>query len=129
MKPDSLEMSLRVASQKSAAQLECMYTNAHSMDKKQQELEAIVQQESNDVVTIMDCGGRTCLTGVLQWMATSSSEETGEFHISQEVWDPAVVWKKECFGCADAGEEIWPGHCPQIRAAGQLGIVTMETHT
>ncbi|KAJ7423110.1 hypothetical protein BTVI_11074 [Pitangus sulphuratus] len=39
---------------KSAAQLKCVYTNAHSVGNKQEELEAIVQQESCDVVTITE---------------------------------------------------------------------------
>ncbi|RMC22218.1 hypothetical protein DUI87_00529 [Hirundo rustica rustica] len=38
---------------KSVAQLRCMYTNARSMGNKQ-ELEAMVQQQSCDVVTIME---------------------------------------------------------------------------
>jgi len=38
----------------SAAQLKCIYTNAHSMGNKQEELEAIVQQESYDIVAIME---------------------------------------------------------------------------
>lgn len=39
---------------KSAAHLKCMYTNARSMGNKQEELEAIVQQESYDVVAITE---------------------------------------------------------------------------
>ena len=39
---------------KSAAHLECMYTNARSMGNKQEELEAIVQQESYDIVDITE---------------------------------------------------------------------------
>ncbi|KAK4818516.1 hypothetical protein QYF61_014329 [Mycteria americana] len=38
----------------SVAQLECIYTNACSMGNKQEELEAIVQQESCDVVAITE---------------------------------------------------------------------------
>ena len=32
------------------AQLKCLYTNARSMGNKQEELEAIVQQENYDIV-------------------------------------------------------------------------------
>ncbi|PKU44744.1 rna-directed dna polymerase from mobile element jockey-like [Limosa lapponica baueri] len=39
---------------KSGAQLKCTYTNARSMGSKQDELEAIVQQDSYDVVTITE---------------------------------------------------------------------------
>ncbi|KAK4828051.1 hypothetical protein QYF61_023089 [Mycteria americana] len=38
----------------SIAQLKCIYTNAHSMGNKQEELEAIVQQDSYDLVTITE---------------------------------------------------------------------------
>jgi len=36
------------------AQLKCVYTNARSMGNKQEELEAIVQQASYDLVAIME---------------------------------------------------------------------------
>jgi len=36
------------------AQLKCIYTNAHSMGDKQEELEAIVQQDSYDLVAITE---------------------------------------------------------------------------
>ncbi|TRZ08838.1 hypothetical protein HGM15179_018278 [Zosterops borbonicus] len=39
---------------KSEAQLKCMYTNERTMDNKQEELEAMVQQETYDVVAIME---------------------------------------------------------------------------
>ena len=39
---------------KSVAQLRCMYTNACSMGNKQEELEAMVQQQSCDVVAIVE---------------------------------------------------------------------------
>ncbi|KAJ7415501.1 hypothetical protein BTVI_38021 [Pitangus sulphuratus] len=38
----------------SAAQLKCMYTSAHSMGNKKEELEAIVQKESYDVIAITE---------------------------------------------------------------------------
>ena len=38
----------------SIAQLKCIYTNAHSMGNKQEELEAIVQQENYDIVAVTE---------------------------------------------------------------------------
>ena len=38
----------------SIAQLKCIYTNAYSMGNKQEELEAIVQQENYDMAAIME---------------------------------------------------------------------------
>jgi len=37
-----------------AQQLKCIYINAHSMGNKQEELEAIVQQDSYDLVTTIE---------------------------------------------------------------------------
>lgn len=34
------------------AQLKCLYTNAHSMGNKQEELETMVQSENDDVIAI-----------------------------------------------------------------------------
>jgi len=39
---------------RSTAQLKCIYINARSMDNKQEELEAIVQQDSYDLVAITE---------------------------------------------------------------------------
>jgi len=39
---------------RSTAQLKCIYTNARSMGNKQEKLEAIVQQDSYDLVTIIE---------------------------------------------------------------------------
>ncbi|KAJ7424170.1 hypothetical protein BTVI_07462 [Pitangus sulphuratus] len=50
-KPRDEKSELRV---KSAAQLKCTYTNASSMGNKQEELEAIEQQESYDEVAITE---------------------------------------------------------------------------
>lgn len=63
---------------KSATQLKCMYTNTFSMGNKQEELEAMVLQESYDFFAITEMWWMTHITGVLHWMATSSSEETGK---------------------------------------------------
>ncbi|RMC20263.1 hypothetical protein DUI87_01109 [Hirundo rustica rustica] len=58
MRLASPEMSLRVVSHsqgvKSAAQLKCVYTTAHSMNNKHEELKAIVHQESYDMVAITE---------------------------------------------------------------------------
>ena len=58
----------------SIAQLKCIYANAFSMGNKQEELEAIVQQENYEIVAITENSRMTCTTGVLQWMARNSSE-------------------------------------------------------
>lgn len=38
----------------SAVQLKCLYTNARSMDNKQEELEAAIQLESYDLIAVTE---------------------------------------------------------------------------
>lgn len=59
-------------------QLRYIYTSASSTGNKLEELEATVKQESYDRFSPEKHVGMTCTTGVLQWMATNSSEETGK---------------------------------------------------
>ena len=49
--PGGAIMGLKVRRE---AQLKCVYTNAHSMGNKQEELETIVQQASYDLVAITE---------------------------------------------------------------------------
>ena len=52
--PENGQVGIRDSPPKpgSIAQLKCIYTNACSMGKNQEELEAIVQQENYDIVAI-----------------------------------------------------------------------------
>ena len=47
------QVGIRATPTQKVAQLRCSYTNAHSMGKKEEELEAIVRLESYDIVTII----------------------------------------------------------------------------
>ena len=60
----------------SVPQVQCIYTNAHNMGSKQNELEAIVQQENYDIDAITETWWDDHTTGVLQLMAINSSEGT-----------------------------------------------------
>lgn len=81
MRPGSLQVSLGGGmpelGAKSTAQLKCIDTNTQNMYSKQEELEAIVQQERYYVVAITEMWWDD-MTGVLQWMPPSFSEGTGE---------------------------------------------------
>ena len=48
------------------------------MGNKQEELEAIIQQDGYDLVAITEKGGNTRMTGMLSWMATDSLGKTGQ---------------------------------------------------
>ena len=52
--PEYGHEGIRATATQKEAQLRCLYTNAHSMGNKQEELEAIVQSESYDMVAITE---------------------------------------------------------------------------
>ena len=52
--PEYGHEGIRATATPKEAQLRCLYTNAHSMGNKQEELEAIVQSESYDIVAITE---------------------------------------------------------------------------
>lgn len=52
-KPNNLKEVKELSSKKvtrSAAQMNCLYTNAHNLGNKEEELEATVLQEDHDIV-------------------------------------------------------------------------------
>jgi len=54
-KPNNLKEVKELSSKKvtrSAAQMNCLYTNAHNLGNKEEELEATVLQEDHDIVVI-----------------------------------------------------------------------------
>ena len=57
-----------------AAQLRCFYTNAHNMGNTQEEVEAIVQSESYDMVTVTEMWWNDSHI----WMGTNFSKEIGK---------------------------------------------------
>ena len=52
--PENGQEGIRATPTQKVVQLRCFYTNICSMGNKQEELEAIVQSESNDIVAIME---------------------------------------------------------------------------
>jgi len=79
-----------------AAQLKCIYNNACSMGNKLEDLEATVQQDSYDLVTITETWWETLMTRVLLWMAISSSEGVGK-----ERGGGVALYVRDCFGCIE----------------------------
>lgn len=52
--------------------MKCIYTNAHSMGNKHEELEAIEQQKNYDMVALMETWW------MIHWTTINCSEQTGE---------------------------------------------------
>ena len=53
-KPEYGHEGIRATDNQKEAQFMCLYTNAHNIGNKQEELEAIVQSESYDIVAITE---------------------------------------------------------------------------
>ncbi|KAF4796247.1 hypothetical protein TURU_086012 [Turdus rufiventris] len=85
---------------KSVAQMMCMYTNARSTANKQEELEAMVQQQSYNVVAIMDKGWddshtwSTALDGYKLFRRDRKSER-GDFNLQDICWELKTSEKKQ----------------------------------
>ncbi|RMB93655.1 hypothetical protein DUI87_29882 [Hirundo rustica rustica] len=90
---------------KSVAQMRCMYINAHSMGNKQEELEAMVQQQSCDVVAITE----TCFQWeddlpsrqLFSWVVDGARGQNGPSIIQEE----AV---RELLRCLDPHKSMGP---------------------
>ena len=57
-----------------AAQLKCLYANAHSLEYKQEELEATVLLENHNIVAITETWWDESMTGVSLLMSLKGQE-------------------------------------------------------
>ncbi|RMC21781.1 hypothetical protein DUI87_02650 [Hirundo rustica rustica] len=94
---------------KSVAQLRCMHTNAHSMGNKKEELEAMVQQQSYDVVAITETlwddshGWSTALNGYKLFRRDRQGGRGGEVALYiKQTFDTVGIETKE-----DGVECLW----------------------
>lgn len=60
------------------AHLKCIYTSAYSLGNKQEEMEAIMQQETVTYLLLLKNCGVTPMSGMLQCTAINSSEGIGK---------------------------------------------------
>ena len=74
------------------AQLKCIYTNAHSMGNKQEELEAIVHQEGYDIVAIT----KTWWDGSHDWNTAMDSYK---------------LFRRDRLGTRGSGIALYVGEC------------------
>ena len=91
------------------AQLKCVYTNAHSMGNKQKELEAIVQQASNDLVAITETWWDHCH----DWSAAVDGYKLFRKDRQGRRCGGVALYVKECFEVTelmtrdDKVESLW----------------------
>ncbi|KAJ7402312.1 mitochondrial fission process protein 1 [Pitangus sulphuratus] len=82
---------------RSIAYLNYIYTNACSMGNKQEELEAIAQQENHDIDAIMETWWVTHTTGVLDGCKLFRRDR------QRRRGGGVAPYVRECFDCLDDG--------------------------
>ena len=81
----------------SITQLKCIYANERSMGNKQEELEAIVQQDSYDLVAIME----TWWDDSRDWSAAVDGYKLFRRDRQGRRGDGVAIYVRECFHCTE----------------------------
>ncbi|PKU42004.1 mitochondrial fission process protein 1 [Limosa lapponica baueri] len=100
---------------KLGAQLKCIYTNAHSMGNKQDELEAIVRQDSNDIVAITE----TWWDDSHDWNAAMNGYKLFRRNSQGRRGGGVALYIRECFGCIELDSSDDEVECLWIRMKGK----------
>jgi len=82
---------------RSTAQLKCIYTNVRSMSNKQEELEAIVQQDSYDLATITE----TWWDDSHDWSAAMNGYKLFRRARRGKRGDGVALYVRNCFNCIE----------------------------
>ncbi|PKU44969.1 mitochondrial fission process protein 1 [Limosa lapponica baueri] len=100
---------------RSTAQVNCIYTNAHSMGTEQEELETIVQQENYDIVAITE----TWWNDSHNWSAAMGGYKLFRRDKQGRRGSGVALYVGECFGCLvlnDGDERV---ECLWVRIRGK----------
>ncbi|GAB0208053.1 hypothetical protein GRJ2_003271000 [Grus japonensis] len=100
---------------KSKAQLKCIYTNARSMGNKQEELEAIVQQDSYDLVAITE----TWWDDSHDWSAAMDGYKLFRRDRHGRRGGGAALYVRECFDCIELDDCDDKVECLWVRMRGK----------
>ncbi|PKU28504.1 nipped-b-like protein [Limosa lapponica baueri] len=100
---------------KSGAQLKCIYTNARSMGNKQDELEAIVRQDSYDVVTITE----TWWDDGHDWNAAMNGYKLLRRNRQRRRGGGVALNSRECFECMELDSSDDEVECSWVRMKGK----------
>ncbi|PKU29350.1 mitochondrial fission process protein 1 [Limosa lapponica baueri] len=100
---------------KSGAQLKCLYTNAGSMGNKQDELEAIVQQDSYNVVAITE----TWWDDGHDWNAAMDGYKLFRRDRQGRRGGGVALYVRECFDCIELDSSDDKVECLWVRMKGK----------
>ncbi|KAK4822638.1 hypothetical protein QYF61_018590 [Mycteria americana] len=99
----------------SIAQLRCIYYNTRSMGNKQEELEAIVQQENYDIVAITE----TRWDDSHNWSAAMDGCKLFRRERQGRRGGGAALYVRECFGCLELNDGDDRVECLWVRIRGK----------
>ncbi|GAB0209357.1 maestro heat-like repeat-containing protein family member 7 [Grus japonensis] len=99
----------------SVAQLKCIYTNAHSIGNKQEELEAIVQQENYDIVAITE----TRWDDLHNWAAAMDDYKLFRRDRQGRRGGEVALYVRECFDCLELDDGDERVECLWVRIRGK----------
>ncbi|GAB0210334.1 hypothetical protein GRJ2_003499200 [Grus japonensis] len=104
---------------KSKAQLKCIYTNARSLGNKQEELEAIVQQDSYDLVTITEMWWDNSH----DWSAAMDGYKLFRRDRQGRRGGGVALYVRECFDCLELDDCDDKVECLWVRMRGKADIL------
>ena len=99
----------------SIAQLEYIHTNACSMDNKQEELEAIAQQENYDIVAITE----TWWDDSHNWSAAVDGYKIFRRERQGKRGGGVALYVRECFDCLELNDGDDKVECVWVRISGK----------
>ncbi|GAB0183530.1 hypothetical protein GRJ2_000818300 [Grus japonensis] len=97
------------------AQLKCIYTNAHSMGNKQEEVEDIVQQENYDKIAITE----TRWGDLHNWRAAVVGYKLFRRDRQGRRGSGVALYVKECFDCLELNDGDNRVECLWVRIRGK----------
>ncbi|GAB0206524.1 hypothetical protein GRJ2_003118000 [Grus japonensis] len=97
------------------AQLKCIYTNVHNMGNKQEEVEAIVQQENYDIVAITE----TWWDDSHNWSAAMDGYKLFRRDRQGRRGGGVALYVRECFDCLELDNGDERVECLWVRIRGK----------
>jgi len=97
------------------AQLKCIYSNAHGMGNKQEELEAIVQQDSYDLVATTEAWWDNSH----DWSAGMDSYKLFRRDRQGRRDSGVALYVRECFDCIELNDSDDKVKCLWVRVTGK----------
>lgn len=100
---------------RSTGELKCIHANAHRMGSKQEELEAIVQQENHDIVTIAE----TWWNDLCDWSAAVDGYRLLRRNRQGKRGRGVALYVRECISCLEINAVSEKVECLWVKIGGR----------